>query len=351
MKVAIDISPLKSAHRFRGIGFYTRNLVASLQSLKEPDLKIQLIKEGQIPKNSDLIHYPYFDLFQLTLPWRQLKKVIVTVHDIIPLVFPKQFPPGLKGSLKFYRQRFFLKKVQRLITDSQSSKKDIIKYLKIPSQKIQVVYLAPGKEYRELKPGPWQARLKKKYHLPEKFVLYVGDINYHKNILGLAKACKKINIPLVIVGKQAKEKEFDKKHIENQSLVQLIKKYGRDSQILRLGFVPDEDLVSLYNLALVYCQPSFYEGFGLPVLQAMACGTPVVAARVASLPEICDQAALMVDPYQTEKMAWAIKKVFSQTKLRDKLKRAGFRQVKKFSWQTTAKETLAVYRQVYESFK
>lgn len=236
-----------------------------------------------------------------------------------------------------------------MITDSRNSKKDIIKYLGFPQEKILVVYLAPVNQFKKLKNGNEKLKVKQKYQLPEKFVLYVGDVNFHKNVLGLAKACQLVKIPLVIVGKQAAGKDFDQTHSENQPLVQLIKQFGDDPRVLRLGFVSNQDLAAIYSLATVYCQPSFYEGFGLPVLEAMAFGTPVVAANVASLPEICGQAALMVDPYQPKKIALGINRILNEPKLCDRLKKDGLKQVKKFSWQKTAHETLEVYQKVAKS--
>lgn len=344
MKIALDISPLKSSHRFRGIGSYTQNLVDAFQKFPQKNLEIVLVEKGPIPADIDLIHYPYFDLFFLTLPLKKIKKTIVTIHDVTRLVFPQNYPPGIKGKLKFQIQKASLKGVSAVICDSQNSKKDIVKFLNYPASQIHVVYLAPAQFFKPL-PAPSLKKIKEKYSLPDKFVLYVGDIDYNKNILSLAAASKKIKTPLVIVGQQAVEKDFDQAHIENQPLVQLIKLYGDDPDIIRLGFVPNDDLVALYNLATVYCQPSFYEGFGFPVLEAMACGCPVVASNQASLPEVAGSAALLVDPDQ-DKIAQALKKVIKSKSLSQKLIKAGFNQAKLFTWEKTARQTYEVYQKV-----
>lgn len=346
MKIAIDISPLKSGHQFRGIGFYTKNLVESLQLIKVNDFEVELIDKGKIPPDCDLVHYPYFDLFWVILPMIKNKKTVVTIHDVTPLVFPKNYPPGIKGEIKFQIQKCSLKSVNAVITDSKSSKQDITKYLDYPPEKIHVIYLAPGSHFKKLPTLNSALSTQRKYCLPHCFVLYVGDVNYNKNVLGLAKACKLIGIPLVIVGKQAVQKDFDKTHVENQPLVQLIKEFGNDKKVMRLGFIPDEDLVAIYNLASVYCQPSFYEGFGLPVLQAMACGTPVVSSNKPCLPEICGEAAIFFDPYQPKEISKAIVNVLSDESLCDKLKQLGFKQAKKFSWEKTGRETYEVYKKV-----
>jgi len=348
MKVAIDISPLASGHKFRGIGVYTKNLVESLRKCKPPELKVETVEAGEVDVlgKIDLIHYPYFDLFFATLPLKKPAKTVVTIHDVTPLVFPKHFPPGLKGKIKFLIQKASLGGVSAVITDSQNSKGDIVRYLAYPKEKIYVVPLAPGETFREIKDQQALTLTKRKYKLPERFVLYVGDVSYHKNVGFLVKACKALKIPVILVGKQAAQEDFDKTHIENQPLATLIKEYGKDSDVLRPGFVEDEELAAIYNLASLYCQPSLYEGFGLPVLEAMACGCPVVAAKAASLPEICNGAALMVDPRDYNNIARGVKRVLGEKSLRRRLVKNGFAQAKKFSWEKTARETIKVYEQV-----
>lgn len=359
IKIAIDISPLKTSHASRGIGFYTKNLVEVLERESKGsggrELKIIPLdfSNQQLAINNqqfNLLHYPYFDLFFRTLPLRKHSKIVVTIHDVTPLVFPEHYPPGIKGWINFQIQKFSLGKVDAVITDSENSRDDIVKYLGYPREKIHVIYLAPGENFKKLETGPsaegWKQEIEKKYNLPEKFVLYVGDVNWNKNILGLSEACKKIKTSFVIVGKQAKEEKFDRNHIENQPLVQLIEQYGNDPNILRLGFVEDENLVKLYNLATVYCQPSFYEGFGLPVLEAMACGCPVVAAKTSSLPEICGDAALMINPYDTNDLANGLSQILENAGIARSLTNKGLKQVKKFSWEKTAKRTLSVYKVV-----
>ena len=341
MKVALDISPLKTGHQFRGIGVYTQNLKEALEESKIPDFGIELVKEGKISQDCDLIHYPFFDLFFLTLPFKKSKPAIVTIHDVIPLVFPQNYPPGLKGILKFQSQKLSLKGVKAIITDSKNSQRDIFKYLNYPLEKIYVVPLAPAPHFKVIKEEALLNNIRKKYSLPNNFVLYVGDVNYNKNILGLIKAFAglKGETSLVLVGKAFLEKDLP----ETQEIEKLIKSLKLYKKILRLGFLPTQDLVAIYNLASVYCQPSFYEGFGLPVLEAMACGCPVVAAKTSSLPEICGQAAILVDPENINDMIKGLKKAFFEKK---SLKEKGFAQAKKFSWGKTAQQTYEVYRKV-----
>lgn len=335
MKVAIDVSPLYSAHKTRGVGFYTKRLIQALRLIEISDFSVRLIKQGKIPQDVDLVHYPYFDLFWLTLPLRKLYPTVVTVHDLIPLVFPDQFPKGVKGWIKYQVQRQSLRRVDTIIADSECSKKDIIKFIGFPKEKIYVVPLAPGKEFKKLK-------IKKKYSLPERFVLYVGDVNYNKNIPGLVRACAKIKIDLVLVGKAFRDKSLP----ETQAILRLIEELRLNNRTKILGFVPTKDLVAIYNLATVYCQPSFYEGFGLPVLEAMACGTPVVCSKTSSLPEVVGDAAVFVDPNDCKSIAEGIMKLMENKKLYEDLREQGCRRARKFSWEKTAKETVKVYHEV-----
>lgn len=346
MKVGLNISPTKNIHRFRGIGFYTQNLVDCLKAQKSKDFEIIFFDGEEVPKGIDLVHYPYFDLFKPTLKIGN-QKTVVTVHDVIPLLFSSHYPPGLRGRVNFWLQKRSLLASSSVICDSRASKRDIAKHLNYPKKKIHVVYLAANKIYKPVKSESMLRAVKKKYHLPKKFVLYVGDVNYHKNLLGLIAAVKKTDLPLVIAGKAATAKTFDSSHIENQPLVKIIKEFGDDPKVRRLGFVPDKELVVLYNLASVYCLPSFYEGFGLSILEAMACGTPVVAAKTGSLPEVCGQAAVMVNPRKVDQMAKQLSKVALDSKLSKKLSDEGISQAKKFKWQKTAEQTLEVYREVF----
>jgi glycosyltransferase involved in cell wall biosynthesis len=353
MKVVVDVSPLATGHRYRGIGAYTQNLVKALQSIKLENFSVQLIKQGEIPKDCDVIHYPYFDFFFLTLPISKPKPTVVTIHDVIPLVFPQHYPPGIRGKTKFQIQKLSLKGTKAVITDSENSKKDIVKHLGFPAKRIHVVHLAPGDEFSPL-PGSMVRTIRPKYKLPKRFILYVGDVNYNKNIKGLIKAFRQLTIStseepkltsevkLVLVGKAFMDEELK----ETKQIVQLIKSLGLNDKIIRLGWIPQKDLVGIYNLATVYCQPSFYEGFGLPVLEAMSCGCPVVAAKTSSLREICGDAALMVDPYDINDIARGLEMVIDDKKISDMLGKKGLRWVKNFSWERTAKETIEVYKKV-----
>jgi len=168
-------------------------------------------------------------------------------------------------------------------------------------------------------------------------------VNYNKNILGLADACKLAKVPLVMVGKQALEKNVDLSHPENRDFSKFLKRFSKDKNVMRLGYVSDKDLVYIYNLAAVYCQPSFYEGFGLPILEAMACGLPVVASKTQALVEIAESAVIFADPHNSKDMASKLNEAMRDPAT---FSLRGSRKVKEFSWEKAAKETIEYYREL-----
>lgn len=347
MTVGIDISPLQSGHKVRGVGFYLEYLKRSLLKYYPENKYIFFTQEEKLSQNVDLIHYPYFDPFFLTLPFSKQHKTVVTVHDLTPLIFPKHFPAGIKGNFRWQIQKFNLRRSDGIIADSIASQHDIVKIAGIPQKNVDVAYLAAGEEFERIKDKEESIKqIKNKYMLPERFVLYVGDITWNKNVSQLVKAIKEINVTLVMVGKSLAEKKFDSQNPWNKDLVEFNRLAKDDKRIMRLGFVPTEDLVALYNAAEVFVFPSLYEGFGLPVLEAMQCGCPVVTTKEGSLKEVAGEAAFFVDPYDVQSIANGIGEVFYTKKLQEKLSHQGVEQTKKFSWKKTAAETIALYKKV-----
>ena len=338
LKVHIDSSPLISGHAVRGIGSYTRNLISTLEKNEE----IELVDKNNFPQ---IIHYPYFDLFFNTLPIFKKIPTIVTIHDIIPLIFPEKYPAGLKGNLRLLIQNQALKNVSAVITDSINSKKDIIKYLGIPEGKITVTYLAASPVFNK------SASYKipdTKYMIQNPYVLYVGDVNYNKNLPRLIEAFSRVlpivhgSLSLVLVGKAFEDINLP----EVKEIKRLLSEYKIEDKVIMLGFVPEEELVSLYRNACVYCQPSLYEGFGLQILEAMACGTPVLTSNVSSCPEVAGNAALLVNPNSVEELSTGLSKIINEKDFRSTMIERGLKQAAKFSWDRTARETIAVYRTV-----
>lgn len=345
MKIGIDISPLSSGHKVRGTGFYLHHLKDALIKYY-PDNEYLFYEGNSGDRNVDLIHVPYFDPFFLTLPLRPNKKFVVTVHDLTPLVFAEHFPAGLKGKAKWLVQKNTLKKASAIITDSESSKKDIIKILGFPDSKVRVAYLAAGEEFKQNKKVD---EVIKKYKLPDKFVLYVGDATWNKNLPRIVMAIKQVGVPLVMVGKALADSSFDRSNPWNKDLVEVETQASDDKLFFKLGFLPTDDLVKIYNAATVLVMPSIYEGFGLPILEAMACGCPVITSKEGSLPEVAGSAAYYVDPYNQASIAEGITKVYSDNALREKMTEEGFAQVAKFSWKKTAEETVETYKKVLEN--
>ena len=367
-KIAIDISPLNDGNKLRGVGYYTKHLVAALQiEIKtNPDYKdyeIKLITNKlEIGSDYDLVHYPYFTPFKLTLPFIKKKPTIISIHDVIERQFKQHYPVGIKGEIKWQIQKFLARKSDFIITDSHYSKYVIADQFQYQADRIYVTPLAASTNFRPIKDQKKLASIAKKYQLPNEFVLYVGDINWNKNTANLCKACIKLNIPLVIAGKQALN--IDKltlqppsvtrpidlfRHIFKLQSPQLnhvseLNKLFNSPLIHRLGFVSDEEIPYIYNLATIYCQPSFAEGFGFPALEAMQCGIPVVSSQETSLPEIMDYNGLMFDPYDQSTLEAALKQFLTSPKLRQRYSHLGLKRSQIFNWQFTALQTLAVYQ-------
>lgn len=342
MKVAIDTSPLVSGHESRGIGAYTRNLVEMFKRGKQ-NFDFIAFDDGKVPQSADLVHYPYFDLYFRTLPLKKYKPRIVTIHDVIPLVFPEHYPFGIRGRINFFFQKIALKNVDAIICDSKTSKEDIANKLSFPKSKIHVVYLAASPSFKKIDDKKFLNEVSRKYKLPKKFALYVGDVNWHKNIGNMLKAIKISNIDLVMVGKAL----VDDKIPQTREINGFIGKLGLNKRIIKTGFIDEDHLAAIYNLAKMTLLPSYYEGFGLPVLESMACGTPVVASNVASIPEISKDNIIYCDPADPQDIAKKIKEVFgfSPRKL-DGLSQKLINESKKYSWHRVALETSKVYHSV-----
>jgi glycosyltransferase involved in cell wall biosynthesis len=247
-------------------------------------------------------------------------------------------------------QKYALRRANAIITDSNCSKKDIVKHAGVLPEKISVVYLAAGEEFKIIENlGVKSKEIREKYSMPDKFVLYVGDVTWNKNLVRLVEAVKDINVPLVMVGKALVAEDFDKNNPWNKDLVKVQDLAKEDKTITRLGFVPTEDLAVIYNLATVFAMPSLYEGFGLPILEAMSCGCPVITTKEGSLVEVAGEAALYVDAYSKDSIGKGIQEVFGNSILQKKLMQDGLKRVNEFSWEKTASQTLEVYKKVIEA--
>ncbi len=346
IKIAIDKGPNVKGDSIRGIGMHMRLLVDELKKNKEILIEEVDCWDQNISKKYNVVHFPSFHPNFLSLPFFKNTKIVLTIHDLIRLIYPSKYPSGIKGKIYFLINWILISRVDQIITISETSKKDIIRFLNIPDEKISVIYLAAGESYRIINDRKLLSIIKNKYDLPSEFILYTGDVNYNKNLITLCEAAVRLKKYLVIVGKQAADDNVDFSNIENKPFREFLNKYGDNKFIKRLGFVSNDDLSVIYNLATVYCQPSFYEGFGLPILEAFASGCPVVASRTQVFTEIADGAFLPFDPYSVDSLVDSLNKVLVNKLLQKKLISKGFECISNFSWKKTANETLQVYQRV-----
>ena len=256
---------------------------------------------------------------------------VTTIHDLTAIKFPKTHHPRV---VRVHRRRLQLvkKECQLVITDSQATKKDLIN-LGFDPQKIRVVYLAASDDFKPVKDKSKIAAVLRRYGIKRNFVFNVGTLQPRKNLPRLIKAFKLLqrqhpHLQLVISGQFGWGEKV--KPVEN---------------VVLTGFVPDQDLAVLYSAASCFVYPSLYEGFGLPVLEALSCGCPVITSNLSSLPEVAGDAALLVDPRRPAKIAEAIHRLLSQPTLRKKLSEKALSQAKRFSWEKTARQTLQVYQE------
>ncbi len=271
---------------------------------------------------------------------------VVTFHDLSFEHYPHFFSLKRKIWHRLVNPKKQAKTAEKIIAVSQSTKQDLINFYGIRPSKIKVIYSGIGEEFKtqnsKLKTQNHILKvktIKKKYNLPEKFILYFGTIEPRKNIIGLIKAFEQLklanlyksDLKLVIAGSPGWLYQDVFKTAQES-------KYKND--IIFTGFIEDKDKPYLYNLAEVFVYPSFFEGFGFPPLEAMACGLPVITSNTSSFPEIVGDSAIMVDPYKIDEISFALKEVLTDKNLREELIKRGLKQVKKFSWQSCAQQTL-----------
>lgn len=272
-------------------------------------------------------------------PFRRIPTVL-TVHDLIYHLFPEHHKPlnyhYLKRSMPLYCRR-----AGAIIAISQSTRRDLIAHYGVEPDKITVVYEAAAPHFCPV-PREQLAQVRAKYGLPERFLLHVGTLEPRKNLVRLLEtihALRKENadVKLVLVGAKGWLYEGFFRRLDELSLGDAVK---------LLGYVPDEDLPAVYGAATACVLPSVYEGFGLPVLEAMACGTPVACSRTASLPELGGDAARYFDPLNAEDIASTLRGLWSDEGLRQEMSRRGQAQAARFSWARAAVETMAVYERL-----
>ena len=370
MRVAIDIRKL---HDF-GIGTYIRNLLRYLARLDRENEYILFCQPedsaiaGELGANFRSIHdrsAPYSLREQLSLPLAAAREKVdvyhaphyvlpiltpgrrvVTIHDCIHLMFPEYLPYRLG---KLYARAMMYsaaRHAHRILTVSESSKRDILRFFPVKPEKISVIYNAIDEHFRIQPTDAAIDRVRERYQLADPFVLYVGNVKPHKNVERLIEAFALLRrraadgLKLLIIGDEISKFQTLRRAVHHHKL---------HKHVRFLGFVPDDTLSVLYRLAGVFVFPSLYEGFGLPPLEAMACGTPVITSNVSSLPEVVGDAALLVDPHNSEAIADAIMQVLVDSSLAAALRARGLARAQDFSWERSVARTLEIYREVTQS--
>jgi len=231
----------------------------------------------------------------------------------------------------------FLKAADAIIAVSECSKRDAIRLYGVPADKIRVIYEGVDPKFMPISDPARLAKVRADYQLPDRFILHLGTIEPRKNLPLLFEAIQHLPTPLVVAGKLGWLTE---------PILAKVKELGLEDRVIFTGFIEDDDLPALISAASVLAMPSKYEGFGLPVLEAMACGTPVVSSNAASLPEVGGEAALYARPDDVLSWTHLLQQTTMDEELRSSMREKGFRQAMKFSWETMTRETVEVYRQV-----
>ncbi len=365
MHIVIDART--TTDHFPGIGRYVLNLTYAMAAMSS-DVEVSLLCNS-VTKNHTRFKLPDLELFpcpvtpfSLRQQWivpRILRQAnvacyhssyylmplalpcptVLTCYDVIPLVYPRYFT-AFRRCLFRLSHVMALRAASGLIAISDSTKEGLIRFFHTDPDRITVIPLAANHNYKPCTEREVE-RVKGKHGLPDRYVLYVGMNKPHKNLIGLVKAWKAVNSKLktqnsklVIAGC------WDNRYPEAKALVS---EYGLEESVLFTGRIDEEDLPSLYSGASLFVFPSQYEGFGLPVLEAMACGTPVACSNTSSLPEVGGDAVAYFDPSDTSAMAEIIAGILADRGERQRMKEAGLAQAAQFTWESTALQTLAVY--------
>ncbi len=292
--------------------------------------------------NFDLMVFPQFNA-----PIFYNKPFTVTIHDLTLHLFPGKKKTDIISRLAYKLViNIVTRKAKHCFAVSENTKRDMINFLKTPKEKITVTYNGITQKFQPIKDENILTNFKKEYQLPEKYFLYTGVSRSHKNVLGLIRAYNlflkkhsESNIYLILAGPQ------DKTYNEVPSL---IKELELDKKIKHLGLFPEKDFSKLISGACAYIFPSFYEGFGIPPLEAMQCGVPVACSNTSSLPEVCGTAAQYFNPYYDEKIMEAMEIIAFDKDKRKGLIEKGFIQCKKFSWGDMGGKMFNIYKKVLD---
>jgi len=323
-----------------GIDRYSHEIAKRLVVKKiETRRYLSLIEAYRLAKvirgESDVIHLPNQDFGRYALFLKN--PFIVTVHDLVRSCF-RYAQETISERVLLKLDIKGIKRASHIIADSQNTRKDLIKYLKISENRITVIY--PGVDHSIFK--PYNIKL-----LDKRYILYVGSERPRKNLGRLLEAFAKLKtefpeLKLVKVGTPGRSETY------RRNMMAKLDSLGITQDVIFVDFISELDLAHYYSSATLLAYPSLYEGFGLPPLEAMACGCPVVTSNSSSLPEVIGEAGIMVNPNDTESLAQAMRQVLTDSKLRDDMIRKGLEQAKRFSWKKTAEQTQEVYNKAAE---
>lgn len=367
MRIAIDARKLRDY----GIGTYVRNLLRHLARIDRSTEYVLFTQPADIELGSelgenfravveragaysvreqltipmdlrreriDLFHAPHYVLPPLT-PC----KSVVTIHDCIHLRFPQYLPNSFAYAYARSSLWVATHRASRVLTVSEASKRDILRYFHVPEAKIDVIYNAIDDRLGEPLRDEEIGQVRERYQLNDPFVLYAGNIKPHKNLERLIEAFHMLRrggleqVKLLIIGDEVSQ---------YATLRRAVHRHKLHKHVRFFGFVPDKTLAALYRLASVFVFPSLYEGFGLPPLEAMASGTPVITSNVSSLPEVVGDAALLIDPYDSAEIANAVRRVLTEPALAADLRQRGLARVKDFSWERSVARVRDIYQEV-----
>jgi glycosyltransferase involved in cell wall biosynthesis len=282
---------------------------------------------------------------QYTAPLACPVPVVVSVHDVSFLEHPEYFPILRSLQLRLTVRRT-IRRAARILTGSEFSRDSIARAYDLDPDRIAVVPNAAGGGFHQVRRETALAQVRERFEIAAPFILSVGDLQPRKNHVGLIEAFARLlqadpGLPhhLILAGK---ETWFARRVLD------AAKHSGVADRIRFLGFVSDDDLLNLYNACELFCFPSFYEGFGLPVLEAMACGAVVACSNTSAIPEVADGAALLFNPYKQEEITRAMMDLILLPELAPRMRRLGLQRATQFSWQNTAQKTLDVYYDVVE---
>jgi glycosyltransferase involved in cell wall biosynthesis len=282
-----------------------------------------------------LFHAPHY-----VLPPLVTCRSVVTIHDCIHLMFPHYLPNRMALSYAKASIALAARRATRILTVSESSKRDILRFVNVPADRIDVIYNSYDERFAIEPREDDVIRVRDRYQLHDEFVLYAGNVKPHKNVERLIEAFHILHtrgldhLKLVLIGDDISKYAALRRAVHRHQL----HKYVRF-----LGYLQEETLAIMYRLAGVFVFPSVYEGFGLPPLEAMASGTPVVTSNVSSLPEVAGNAAILVDPYDPEAIADGMYRVLTDENLRRELRKKGIARSRQFSWEESARRVRAIY--------